>query len=135
VALKWFVERSEAHVLQARQLRDAYLSGQCTLRAPDFLLLEIANALTTAHRCKTDKVEQALDAVREVGIQLDTLSAHTLVQAVELASYLMVTVYDSYFLALAIQNHSKLVTADEKFLRKAGTHPNIIALRELRLTV
>jgi len=50
VVLKWFLEKDEADVAQARQLRQAHLSGRCLLRAPDLLLIEIANALTVGHR-------------------------------------------------------------------------------------
>jgi predicted nucleic acid-binding protein len=44
-----------------------------------------------------------------------------------------VTVYDSCFLAVAIESDALLVTADEAFLRKVGAHLNITSLRNLRL--
>ncbi len=133
IALKWFVESGESNVLQAHQLREAYLNGRCTLRAPEFLLLELANALTTGLRLKMDKVLEALDAVRRVELYLETLRAETLARAVEIASSYGVTVYDSYFLAMAVESDSILVTADEIFLRKARRYPSIVSLRQLRL--
>lgn len=132
VALKWFLEAGEADVREARQLRDAHLSGQCTLRAPDFLLIEIANALTMGRRVRVEKVLEALDAVRRIELSLNTISFGTLSRAVEIASSYRVTVYDSYFLALAVELDCSLVTADEAFMRKAGVHPNVLPLRQLR---
>ncbi len=133
VALKWLVESGEGNVLQARQLREAYVNGRCTLRAPEFLLLELANALTMGLRLKMDKVLEALDAVRRVELYLETLRAETLARAVEIASSYGVTVYDSYFLALAVEGGCILVTADDAFVRKAGSHPSLVPLRQLRL--
>ncbi len=133
VALKWFVESCEGDVLQAHQLREAYLNGRCTLRAPEFLLLELANALATGLRLKMNKVLEALDAVRRVELYLETLRAETLARAVEIASSYGVTVYDSYFLALAVEWGCILVTADDAFARKTGAHPSLVALRQLRL--
>ena len=47
----------------------------------------------------------------------------TLQSAVEIASASDATVYDAYYLALALESGGVLVTADEKFLRKARRYP------------
>ena len=134
VVLKWFLERGEADVAEARALRATYLRGQCLLRAPDFLFVEVANALTTRQGSKAERVREALNALREIGLSLTPLRESTLSLAVELAASLRVTVYDSYFLALADQTGSRLVTADERFLRRALPNPSVVALRLLRHT-
>jgi predicted nucleic acid-binding protein len=134
VALKWFVETEDADVRQARQLREAFLRGQCILRAPEFLLLELANALTTGRRSRPNKVLEALEAIRQLEVELETLRSSTLERAVAIASSCDVRVYDSYFLALAVDTGSILVTADETFLRKASAHPSLVLLRQLRLS-
>lgn len=135
VALKWFLEREEADVKQARDLRNACVEGRCNLRAPELLAIELANALTTGQQRTPDRVSQALDQVRRFELRLDAFEWNTLADAVRLASSYGITVYDSYFLAVAVESGSLLVTADEAFLRKVGAHPNIVPLRRLRLSL
>lgn len=135
VALKWFIETGETDVPQARRLRDAYQAGRCTLRAPELLLIELANALKAGHRFNKREILEILESIRGFDLALEALRWSTLARAVEIASSYGrgVTVYDAYFLALAIESGSILVTADELFVRSAGAHPNLISLRRLQL--
>jgi predicted nucleic acid-binding protein len=133
VALKWFVEADEKYVSVARELRDAFCEGRCVLSAPNLLLIELANALTAGHRARAEKVNEAIGTVQKLAIQFVELEVGTLARAVELAASYAVTVYDTYFWALAMDSGSTLVTADERFLRKVGPHPDIVSLRHLRI--
>ena len=112
VALKWFLEKGEADVAQARHLRQAHLSGQWTLRAPDFLLVEIASALTAGRRWAFEDVIRALEDIREIQLHLVELQFSTLANAVDLASTFGVTVYDSYFLAVAIDDAERSIAVN-----------------------
>ncbi|PYV13826.1 MAG: hypothetical protein DMG21_20115 [Acidobacteria bacterium] len=133
VVLKWFLEKDEADVAQARQLRQAHLSGRCLLRAPDLLLIEIANALTVGHRSSIENVARALEDIRKLRLHLVEFQFSTLAKAVELASTFGVTVYDSYFLALAIESAALLITADIAFIRRVGGHRAVTSLGSLEL--
>lgn len=133
VALKWYVQRGEANVTKAFQLLEAYGRGQCTLRAPDLLLWEVANALTIGHRLKPADVFEALTHLRGLEMDLKAMQWSTLRSAVEIASTCDATVYDAYYLALALESAGVLVTADERFLRKARRYPGIVSLTQLEL--
>jgi predicted nucleic acid-binding protein len=133
VVLKWFREKGEADVAEARKLREAFLSRRCTLGAPDLLLIEVANALTAGHRASPIEVSETIKAILEIGLQLFELRIPALVKAIEMASAYGLAVYDSYFLAVAIESDGLLVTADEAFLRKVRAHVNITSLRDFRL--
>ena len=133
VVLKWFLEKGEADVTGARNLRDAFLAGRCTLGAPSLLLIEVANALTTGHRANPKQVSGAIETILEIGLHLIDLQFPALVKAIELASSYGLAVYDSCFLAVAVELDGILVTADEAFLRKIKAHVNVTALRDLRL--
>lgn len=137
VALKWFVEREEADVPQALRLQEASIAGRCTLRAPDLLLVELANALKLGRKLNVKDILEVLNCVRGFDLTLEAFRWATLAKAVEIASIYGhgVTVYDAYFLAVAIETSSVLVTADEAFLRRSGRHPNLISLRRLRLPI
>jgi predicted nucleic acid-binding protein len=133
VILKWFLEQGEAEVARARRLRTASLSRYCTLGAPNLLLIEVANALTAGHRASPQQVSEAIATIMQIGLHLFELQFPVLAKAIELASTYQVTVYDSYFLALAIATDGLLVTADEAFLRKVKAHVKITSLRNLHL--
>ena len=133
VVLKWFREKGEADVAEARNLREAFLWRRCALGAPDLLLLEVANALTAGHRASPSEVSETIKTILEIGLQLFELQFQTLVKAIELASTYGVTVYDSCFLAVAIESGGLLVTADEAFLRKVKARAHVTSLRSLRL--
>ncbi len=121
VALKWFVEEQKADVLRARQLQDAYLEGRCILFAPGLLLFELANALKSGRRFKPSEVLTAVRFVLDLELRLWGFRLSTLTRAVEVAASCGVPVYDSYFLAMALESGSVLVTADDAFFIKPGT--------------
>ncbi len=123
----------EADISEARKLREAFLQGRCRLSAPDLLLMELANALTSRHRQKLQRVLDALDTFLGLDIELAPFQLATLTKAAQLASSYAIAVYDCYFWAMAIGVQGILITADESFLRKAGNHPNVVSLRKVRL--
>ena len=133
VVLKWFLEKGEADLVEARRIREAFLSGRCALGAPDLLLIEVANALTAGHRASPKEVSETIATILEIGIQLFEIQFAALVKAVEIASTYGLAVYDTYFLAVAIEAGGLLVTADEVVLRKIKTHVRVTSLRGFRL--
>jgi predicted nucleic acid-binding protein len=133
VVLKWFLEKGEADVAKARRLRQDFLSGRCVLGAPDLMLVEVANALTAGHRASPQDVSEAIASILDIGIELFELQLPALVKAVEIASASGSAVYDSYFLAVAIESGGLLVTADESFVRRVKADTNVKSLRDIRL--
>lgn len=133
VALKWFVESDEASTHQARALRESYFKKECDLSAPQFLLVELANALKTGRRFRPSEIGEILESVRAFGLRFEDLGWATLARAVEIASACDTTVYDSYFLALALESEGTLVTADEAFARKVRRFPGVLPLRHFHL--
>lgn len=134
VAVKWFVNEGGTEQSKADQLLDALGQGQCILKAPELLLFEMANALMISHKFPSAKVADSLAFLRRLKIEVEVMNWLILTKAVELASACGATIYDSYFLALAIKTDSVLITADEVFLRKARHLPNIVSLRLFQLT-
>jgi predicted nucleic acid-binding protein len=132
VVLKWFVRSDEADWRQARALRDAYIQKRCTLSCPEFLVLELANALKTGRKFTAAEIHVIAESFRALNLDLEALSWTTLDKAVDLSASFSTAVYDSYFLASAIEKNRILVTADDIFVRKVGRHSNLTSLRRLR---
>jgi predicted nucleic acid-binding protein len=132
VVLKWFVSEDEADFEVARALRDDHVAGRCSLFAPGFMLLELANSLKAGRRFSAPEVGLILRSLRHLELQIEPVRWETLNHAVVIASRYRTAVCDSYFLARAIESGSTLVSADELFLRRVGPHWNAVLLRDLQ---
>lgn len=111
VAAKWLL--TEEHTDEAENL----LVEGIALSAPDLLYTEIGNALwkrVRAREMTLDMGREALVRLREIDV-IVTPASLLLDHAFELACEHRRTVYDSIYLALALQEDSVLVTADQRF--------------------
>ena len=133
VAVKWVVARDESDVGQARALRKAHIEHRCLLCAPELLVFEFSNALMTGRRSSPADVAEALQELRNLQLDLRPLEWNVAERAVAHSWEAGTTVCDSYFLALALELGSTLVTADERFHLKARRFGGITLLRDLRL--
>ncbi len=134
VAVKWFADEGGPEQAKAVQLFQAFEQGRCKLRAPELLYFEIANALMYSYKLSSSQLIDSLELLQRLKIEVELLNWLTLMKAVEIASACGATIYDSYFLALALETDSVLITADEVFLRKARRFSKIVSLRLLQLT-
>lgn len=111
VAVKWFVH--EKYSEKAATL----LNGSYSLSAPDYLLPEAGNVFWGKIRFQEISLEegqQALTAIQNAPIQL--VDSKLLLQdAFDLANQSGRSIYDCFYLALAIQEKCQMVTSDEKF--------------------
>jgi predicted nucleic acid-binding protein len=113
IALKWVVE--EEGTAEALSLR-----GRGRLIAPDLLVAECANVLwKKVQRDELSRDEALLAARLLEGADIELLPTRALLDAAaRLALELAHPAYDCVYLALAIANECRFVTADVGFLRK-----------------
>lgn len=111
VAVKWFV--AEPLHEQARRLLDADLP----LLAPDLLPVEVADVVWKKRRRGelTTQEGQRLVAALLGGTPRLSPTAALLGDALDLAERLDHPVYDCVYLALAVREDARLVTADRRF--------------------
>lgn len=130
IAVKWVVE--EEGTQQALTLR-----RQAKLIAPDLLIAECANILwKKVQRDELSKEEAFLAARLLQAAEIELLPTRSSMEAaIRLATELDHPAYDCIYLALAIDNACKFVTADERLLRKLdqGGHEAVRA-RVISLT-
>jgi predicted nucleic acid-binding protein len=118
VAVKWCLPVQEEAVLatEAENLLESYRNGQIEFVVPGLFWLEIASALWKAvRRQRIDRAtaERGYQLVTDLAIP--TLPSFTYVpKALDLAIQYDRTVYDSIYVALALQLRTALVTADER---------------------
>jgi predicted nucleic acid-binding protein len=131
VAVKWVVTEEGTSEAVA-------LLGVPGLAAPDLLIPECSNILWKKVRRSELTVDQAMMAARI--LQHADVEIHPMRPLLEMATRLALDLdhaaYDCIYLALAVSNGWRFVTADERFLRKVrqadpALHAAIASLREV----
>lgn len=117
VAAKWLPPlNTEPLASEARALLTDWTHGKIELSVPDLLLIEVANVLWKAARtgrCKPAEARSALKILVSYGLPVAP-SATLLELALRIGVEYERTVYDSIYIALAVQSGRELITADEK---------------------
>jgi predicted nucleic acid-binding protein len=132
VAVKWLV--LEAYSDYAARLLD----DGSTLLAPELIFAEVGNALWAMRRrgdITASDFAEALDVLRAAPISVSTSMRQLTAAAGRLAADLDHPVYDCFYLALSVQEHYPVVTADARFYDAVRAHPyladNIVHIRDL----
>jgi predicted nucleic acid-binding protein len=131
IAVKWVVE--EQGTAEALALR-----AQAKLIAPELLVAECANILWKKVCRKELAKNEALLAARLLqGADIELLPARSLLEtATAIAIELDHPAYDCLYLALAVANDCRFVTADARLLRKltqgrgGGFRDRVVALND-----
>jgi predicted nucleic acid-binding protein len=114
VAFKWLIAEDDSHLA-------IDWIGKTDLHAPTIVLAEVGNALWKAVRRR--EIPGDAETVAMLG-RLDQLlvlvdERSVIGRALEIAVQLDHAIYDCLYLALAEERRELLLTADDKFLRKA----------------
>ena len=117
VAVKWCLPtQREELVAEAEELLASLQREEIRFLVPDLFWVEVANVLWKSVRrndISSDSAVSAMSFMRDLDIA--TIPSWDLVpQALNLAISHGRTVYDSLYVALAIQSKTDLVTADER---------------------
>jgi predicted nucleic acid-binding protein len=118
VALKWVIPEAGAEA--ARRL----IAGE-VLAAPDLLFVECANVLLVKARrgqLTPEDARAAMQAIESAPIRPVAIHPHA-AAAQAIAFELQHPAYDCLYLAVALAERARLVTADEAFARAALAHP------------
>jgi predicted nucleic acid-binding protein len=125
VAAKWFLPRHQEPLAgEAIDLIAQYAADEIQLLVPDLFWAELGNLLWNAvrrRRCSQGTADAALATTK--GYKLSTVATEKLIdQAFAIAVSFDRSVYDSIYVALAIESKSQLVTADEKLAGALAAH-------------
>lgn len=134
VAAKWVLSPAgETLVDEALDLLDRYAAATVRFVVPDLFWAELANILWKAvrtGRIPRERAEAGLKAMTSRGFP--TVSSWQLVErALKIAITLDRTVYDSIYIALAVDSSAILVTADEKLANAVGARFPVMWLGSL----
>ena len=123
VAAKWSLQ-DENLVVEAAALLDRYGRSEVRVTVPDLFWGEIANILWKAllkRRCTREDIESSMTALKR--LYLPTVPSTALIErAVQIAVDFNRSVYDSIYVALAVEAHAVLITADEKLANAVAAY-------------
>lgn len=125
VAVKWFLP-DEAHGDRAWALLESHLAERVRLAAPDYMRIEVLNALRH-RRLNADQVRRAAIALDGFSLTWHTVSAALTVAAVDIAARHGLTLYDAAFVALAVELDVELVTADRRLAGSGARGVRLLA--------
>lgn len=131
VVVKWFSKTDEDDSEKADWLREVYLKERVQLVFPDLLLYELSNVLRYKPDFDYEKIKEAMASIELMEIPIQPYCYRIGVEAVEFAHKYDITVYDSYFVALAKKEGLKLITADHEAYKKVSSLPWVVYLEEL----
>src|SRR5260370_19217779 len=122
VAVKWVLPEADSD--QALRLRNEFSQGERKLLAADVFSVEVAHVLTRAERQGRIAVGEAEILWADVMTTPPTLarSSALLARAIEISSQMRLGVYDCLYVALAERRKCKLLTADNKLVKKLQGH-------------
>jgi predicted nucleic acid-binding protein len=117
VAVKWFLpEKLESLTAEALSLLDRVGKNELQVIVPDLFWVEFVSVLSKVIR-RGHFPKASADAALASLTQFDfpTVSSLKLLDsAFEIATSFERSVYDCVYVALAVQSHSQLITADER---------------------
>ena len=125
VAVKWLV--TETFSDNAVRL----LNAEVTLIAPELLFAEAGNALWAMCRRRDISGEdfaEAIDTLRTAPVAVPATMRLLAASASRLAVDLDHPVYDCFYLALGVQEHYPVITADSRFYGAVRAHPYLSGL-------
>lgn len=128
VVLKWVLREEAPDTPNALKLFEDFALGRVDLVLPSLWFYEVANVLSL--KTSASETVRNLQFLVDQDLSVGELSWSSVRLGCEMARTLRVSFYDACYHALAIQDEAQLVTADERYYRKAGKHGSILLLRD-----
>ena len=117
VLLKWVLRSDDEEARdRALQLKTAWLAGACEVAVPTLWVFEVGNVLGQKQPAAADKLLGALLDLR----MPETAPAAYSAEIFRLMRTYQVTCYDAAYHALAVARGGTMLTADQRYVRKAA---------------
>ena len=116
VIVKWFIEESESD--KAEAIRVAFIKKELELICPFLLQFEVLNALKYSGLFNKQDLVIAAEALENYPFTYLSIKGDEQSKMVEIAMDHDFSIYDSTYLSLALHENARLITADEKNIKK-----------------
>jgi len=116
VVVKWYVEEEDSD--KARILMQNHLDGKSTLVVPDLLIYEVANALKYSGAFSEKEICESVQDLYDLKLDIIAPLPSVIYPAIKISLTKDIAFYDAFYLALAQEIKSPLITADKKLYQK-----------------
>jgi len=116
VVIKWFSD--EEFTDKAVEIRNDFFKGKNEVVVPDLLLYEVSNALRYNPNFDENDVAEAVNSLFDLGMSIIVPTQKVLKSAINLGFERSITIYDSFYVALAKEINFTFITADRKLYQK-----------------
>lgn len=132
VALKWFVPEPLSE--EAREVLRQHQAGAVTLLAPEIILAEFGHALRKRVSSRDLSRQQASEIWNHfLSVEIEAVPTRSLAQvAFPLALDNMATFYDALYVALAVREECRVLTADERMVNAFASLDRTASLASFR---
>jgi predicted nucleic acid-binding protein len=119
VLVKWFKQRDEDLLKEARALLAEVEAGPLEVHVPALLLYEVGNVLLLETRLGPARLDAAMDHLETIPFIVAPPATPLLKRAARVGRELGLTFYDASFVALAVELDCPLITADRRLYDRA----------------
>lgn len=116
VVVKWFIE--EVYSNEAKQMRDAFVTGKTWISVPSLFFYETLNVLWHSGLYPEEELSLSARALSRYGFEVYKPKGTVYELGAQLSSKHNVSIYDSAYVALALHLGVTLYTADAELIRK-----------------
>jgi len=113
VVIKALIEDEQGYSAARNLIRDGVV-------VPEWLFVEVANALATKTRYTAEEAEELLGLIYDIGFEVEKVDRKMLQRSMVLAKTHGVAVYDMIYAILAEKLNLELITADKNFVQRTG---------------
>src|SRR4030066_273295 len=116
IAVKWFSARAEDNVESALEIQRQKISSNLEIIVPDLFYLEIVNAFLSRSRFGVEDIFMIEEALHKMNLKVIYPDHAILNSAIRIAHACGLTIYDSFYIAVAEFFKAPLFTEDKKIL-------------------
>ncbi len=118
IVYKWITEEDSDINSPVLKLLHQFLEGKENILAPNIILYELANALSTKTNLTFKEIEQAWNLFQTLNLNVISPSLKFIRNSMKFSKKYHVSVYDASFAVLALEKNCILFTADSKFVKE-----------------
>lgn len=133
VIVKWYNQKEEKHVLQAKQLLSDFQNNKIGIIVPDLVGIELLNVFLKGKILETNEIKILLGNFYSLPFTIKETTETMLTKTAEIAKDYQITSYDALFIALAQIEDCQLISDDIKAHGKISDN-TVIMLQDYSLS-
>lgn len=130
IAVKWFSAKSEVNVEIALEIQRQKILNKLEIIVPDLFFLEITNAFLTRSKFSIEDILMIEESLHKMNLKVIYPDYTILNSTIRIAHSCSLTIYDSFYIAIAKFCKVPLLTEDKKILDNRNKFEFIKSLDE-----